>query len=129
MLEGGGNTRYFQLKASGRKRKGRILSLKQDEGLIEDEVMIRTYITAFYKNLFGPKEDTSISMSSPQEERLSEEENDLLTQPFTMEEIRDVVFQMEHNKNPYGFPIKFYRFFWDTIKPDLKALFHDFHAR
>jgi hypothetical protein len=41
-----------------------------------------------------------------------------------------VIFQMEHNKAPGldGFPIDFYQACWDIIKPDLMALFIDFHA-
>jgi hypothetical protein len=36
---------------------------------------------------------------------------------------------MEHNKasGPNGFPTKFYQTFWDLIKKDLRALFHEFH--
>jgi hypothetical protein len=36
---------------------------------------------------------------------------------------------MEHNKalGPDGFPAEFYQVFWEVIKADLMALFHDFH--
>jgi hypothetical protein len=36
---------------------------------------------------------------------------------------------MEHNKSPgpNGFPAKFYQVFWEVIKGDLMALFHEFH--
>jgi hypothetical protein len=39
-------------------------------------------------------------------EQLSQQENDLLTRPFTMEEVQEAIFQMEHNKapGPDGFP-------------------------
>jgi len=37
---------------------------------------------------------------------------------------------MEHNKvsGPDGFPAEFYQVFWEFIKGDLMALFHDFHS-
>jgi hypothetical protein len=40
-------------------------------------------------------------------------ENEILTSPFTMDEIKEVVFQMEHNKAPGtdGFPAEFYQVF------------------
>jgi hypothetical protein len=58
------------------------------------------------------------------------EENNLLIQPFSEEEVREAVFQMEHNKapSPDGFPVEFYQACWDIIKSDLMALFIDFHA-
>jgi hypothetical protein len=36
---------------------------------------------------------------------------------------------MEHNKalGPDGFPAEFYQMFWDLIRQDLTALFHEFH--
>ena len=39
------------------------------------------------------------------------------------------VFDMEHNKapGPDGFPVEFYQFFWDVVKPDLMSLFYEFH--
>jgi hypothetical protein len=47
-----------------------------------------------------------------------QEENDLLTAPYSEEEVNKAIFQMEHNKapGPHGFPAEFYQTFWDTIK-------------
>ena len=44
---------------------------------------------------------------------------------FSEKEIREAVFQMEHNKapGPDGFPAEFYQAFWDLIKDDLMAMF------
>ncbi|WVZ93430.1 hypothetical protein U9M48_039408 [Paspalum notatum var. saurae] len=38
---------------------------------------------------------------------------------------------MEHNKapGPNGFLTEFYQIFWEVVKGDLMALFHDFHSR
>jgi hypothetical protein len=56
-------------------------------------------------------------------------ENEFLTQPFTHEEVRVAIFQMEHNKalGPDGFPPEFYQVFWPLIRDDLMALFSDFY--
>jgi hypothetical protein len=62
-------------------------------------------------------------------EQVSQEENDLLVRPFTMEEIRETIFQMEHNKapEPDGFQAEFYQAYWEIIKNDLMDLFRKFH--
>jgi hypothetical protein len=62
--------------------------------------------------------------------QVSEEENEVLTAPFSEEEVKMAVFDMEHNKapGPDGFPANFYQFFWDVVKPDLMNLFVEFHA-
>ena len=45
--------------------------------------------------------------------QVSEEENEVLVAPFSEEEIRSTVFDMEHNKapGPNRFPAEFYQFF------------------
>ena len=56
-------------------------------------------------------------------------ENEILTSPFMMDEVKKAIFQMEHNKapGPDGFPAEFYQAFWDIIKDDLLCLFLEFH--
>jgi hypothetical protein len=63
------------------------------------------------------------------DERLSEEDRNELDRPFTEEEIKAVIDQMEKNKaaGPDGFPIELYQTCWEIIKDDLMAIFHDFH--
>jgi hypothetical protein len=48
---------------------------------------------------------------------------------FSEEEVRQEVFEMEHNKapDPDGFPTEFYQTCWKFIKGDLLALFMNFH--
>jgi len=60
--------------------------------------------------------------------QVSQEENDVIVSEFTEAEVREAVFQMEHNKapGPDGFPAEFYQVFWGLIKDDLMALFSDF---
>jgi hypothetical protein len=47
---------------NGRHRKKLIHSLIQEEGLIEGHEDLKSYITSYYKCLFGPPEDSDISL-------------------------------------------------------------------
>jgi hypothetical protein len=93
---------------------------------------LKEHITSYYKGLFGPPEasgasfDSSIMNDIPQ---VSPDENSYLTTVFTENDIREAIFQMEHNKalGPDGFPAEFYQVFWNVIKNDLLALFDAFH--
>jgi hypothetical protein len=62
--------------------------------------------------------------------QVSMEENNLLTNVYSEEEVRTAIFQMKHNKAPGtdGFPAEFYQTFWETIKSDLLDLFSSLHA-
>jgi hypothetical protein len=61
--------------------------------------------------------------------QVSEEENRILIEEFTDEEVKKAIFQMEHNKapGPNGFQAEFYQTFWEVIKNDFMALFQQFH--
>uniref|UniRef100_A0A453KU06 Reverse transcriptase domain-containing protein n=1 Tax=Aegilops tauschii subsp. strangulata TaxID=200361 RepID=A0A453KU06_AEGTS len=133
ILMGDSNTRYFQLIANGRHRKKCIYSLQQDEGLIEGQEELKKYITKYYKSLFGAPAEGNFTLDETRTDdipQVTAEENDILTAPFSEEEVRAAVFQMEHNKapGPDGFPAEFYQNFWDIIKTDLLKLFNCLHA-
>jgi hypothetical protein len=65
-MEGDSNTRYFYGIANGRHRRKCIQSLVQDEGLIEGHEHLKSYITNYYKGLFGSPEESSFSLDETQ---------------------------------------------------------------
>ena len=101
--------------------------------MIEGQEQLKAYITSYYKGLFGAPAEDILSMDETRTEdipQVSNEENTFLNSPFTEEEIKKAVFQMEHNKapRPDGFPAEFYQHFWDAIKTDLIELFQCWHV-
>jgi hypothetical protein len=91
--------------------------LEDGESIITCDTQLKDHITSYYKNLFGPSKDSLFSPEESQTEdipQVSDVENEFLTQPFTHEEVRMAIFQMEHNKTPGpdGFPLEFYQVFW-----------------
>ena len=119
--------------ANGKHRKKRIFSLDHEDGKIEGQTNLKNYITRFYKDLFGPSQDNTMTLDEAQTfdiPQVTQAENEFLTASFTEKEIRDAVFAMEHNKapGPDGFPAEFYKKFWDVIKVDLMQMFHDLHS-
>jgi hypothetical protein len=87
LLEGDNNTRYYHSKANGRRRKTLIVSLNQDEGLIECQENLKRYITDFYKKLFGNPDLNDIRFNNVGIERLNEEDCEFLMKDFTMEDL------------------------------------------
>jgi len=56
---------------------------------------------------------------------VTDDDKEKLIAKFSYNEVREAIFQMEHNKapGPDGFPAEFYQAFWDLIKDDLMAMF------
>ena len=93
---------------------------------------MKAYITNYYKDLFGPPEDNNFTMMENQNDdipQVTEDENNLLIAPFTEREIKEAVFQTEHNKSPGsdGFLAELYQAFWEIIKVDIMSLFLEFY--
>jgi hypothetical protein len=135
VLFGDNNTKYFQMIANDKHRKKRIFSLDSDNGIIEGHENLKSYITQFYKGIFGESEQSSFTLDANRSDfdisQVTGEENAILTAPFSENEIKVAIFQMEHNKapGPDGFPREFYQKFWDTIKSDLMSMFQELHSR
>jgi hypothetical protein len=133
VLLGDSNTKYFQMIANGKHRKKRIFSLDHEDKKIEGQANLKSYITDFYKELFGELEESLLTLDEEvvaDITQVSELENALLTAQFTEKEIKDALFQMEHNKapGPDGFPAEFYQKFWEVIKGDLFLMFQELHS-
>jgi hypothetical protein len=79
------NTGYFHSVVNGRHRKNLIHSLVQDEGLIEGQEQLKSYISSYYKDLFGAPEESDVSMDESRIDdipQVSLEENVILTSPY-----------------------------------------------
>ena len=118
--------------ANGRHRKTKITQLEQEEGIIVGDANLNDSLTDYYKRLFGPHLQNSFSLDETLRHdipQVSEEENEVLVAPFSEEEVKMAIFDIEHNKapGPDGFPAKFYQFFWDVVKQDLMSLFYEFY--
>jgi hypothetical protein len=101
LLEGDANTKYFHLLANGRHRKTRIFQLQDGDNIIRGDNELKKHITSYYKGLFGrPFENLMQLVESLTDDipQVTAEENRILVEEFTEEEVRKAVFQMEHNK-------------------------------
>ena len=106
------------------------MTLTHEDRIAHDDDEINHLATSFYQNLFGHSQESSMNLNHLDMKMLEDNDRDQLTRPFDLEEIREVVFSMKHNRapGPDSIPAEFFQEFWDTIKNDLFNLFQDFHA-
>jgi mannosylglycoprotein endo-beta-mannosidase len=109
-----------------------MFSLLNGSEQIQGTADLLAHATAFYKDLFGPQQMSHTRMRNgiwSESECLNDEDRVEMDKPFTEEEIRGVIDQMEKNKaaGPDGFPIEFYQSCWEIIKQYLMQIFDDFH--
>lgn len=129
---GDANTKFFHQFANGRRRKGTIVQLETEQGLISEFQDIMNHVVIYYKNLFGPVEPRSISMSSnflSENRKVKEGDKRALTLPFSEREIMKAMMEMKKDAapSPNGFGAIFFHKFWDLIKGRYLAMFGDFY--
>jgi hypothetical protein len=60
---------------------------------------------------------------------LNEKDNNDLTRPFTVEEVKNTLFAMDINRapGPDNIPTEFYQHCWEVVKDDIMNLFYSFY--
>jgi hypothetical protein len=89
-----------------------IFQIENADTILQKEEILGHAIE-YYKTLFGPSEKPLFDLDPDywsQEEKVTEEENEALTKPFSLEELRVSIFTMETNTapGPDHMPIEFY---------------------
>lgn len=118
------NTDFFHIVANGRKRKNTILHFEENGKIIEGDENLLNHATGYYKELFGEGIGNIVPLDTDlraEGEKVSERDNNTLTQPFTEKEIKEAPDQMEHNKavGPDAIPIEFFQVCWGIVKGDI----------
>ncbi|KAE8776575.1 hypothetical protein D1007_50757 [Hordeum vulgare] len=132
LLKGDANTAYFQAIANGRRRKYVIPFLRDGDALLESPEDISSHIYSFYKELFSAEPRGGSSLSDdfwPLADQVSDEENAELTLPFSLEEVGQAVASMKacSAPGPDGLLVVFFQRFWETVRPTIMPMFHEFY--
>ncbi len=133
-LKGGdGNTRFFHAMANGRHRVNRIEAIEEQGTRITREKDKSDYFYLKFKDRFAPDNQTPSSIGDWGDlfHDCSVLSSDSLTAPFTTDEIKKAIFQMNGDKapGPDGFSMLFFHKFWTVIKEDLIKIFDDLFER
>jgi hypothetical protein len=105
--------------------------LEGPNGLVEDEKDMLDIAISFYKELFAAEERGGVSLGEnlwSESDKVTNEENEMLTASFTEEEIKEAIFMCypEGAPGPDGLPFLFYQKFWEVVKADIVDMFNDF---
>jgi hypothetical protein len=100
LQDGDTNSKYFHGCVKSRERRKTISCLRVGERWLDSSSDILLEVTNYFKTHFS-----SIPWRRPRLDRvyfpmISEEENHLLTAPFSLEEIEEVVLSSDGNKSP-----------------------------
>jgi hypothetical protein len=86
LLQGDSNMKYFHMVGNGKNRKSQIFKLVEGDRIIRGEESLKSYITYYYKELFGPLDSGQLSLDDDRQSditQISPEDNEKLTSIFT----------------------------------------------
>lgn len=130
LQEGDDNTSYFHAVANSRKNRNFIPYIKHNGDTTTDPKEIGKVFGARFQLQFGLKRSNRFLVDFGKL-FMNKTVVDLsqLERPFSIEEVKTSVFELGKDKDPGpdGFPLQFFRQFWETIKHDLMKLCEDFY--
>ncbi|KAE8809300.1 hypothetical protein D1007_14083 [Hordeum vulgare] len=132
LLKGDANTAYFQAIANDLRRKYVIPFLRDGDDLLENPEDISSHIYSFYRELFSTDLRGGSSLREdfwPLADQVSDVENAELTLPFSSEEVGQAIASMKacSAPGPDGLPVVFFHRFWETVRPVVMPMFHEFY--
>jgi hypothetical protein len=121
--DGDRNTRYYHIKAINRRRRNKILMLRNDQNeWVEEEDQLKGIVNAYYKKLFTkPVENIQWQQTRYTYPPLGDMEHTCLKANISNLEVRTALFAMAPWKapGPDGFPAGFYQNGWNYMGESL----------
>jgi hypothetical protein len=123
LYDGDRNTKYYHVKAVNRKRKNKIIMLRNNNGQwVEDDSSLRELVTNYYKDLFAETNENLVTLDmkygfKPLEDEVAHN-IDIVVQN---DEIGTTLFEMGAWKalGPDGYPAGFYQKNWSIVAPKM----------
>lgn len=124
LRDGDLNTKFFHRTASSRKKRNKILKLKNGEGIwVDNQQDLCTLVYSYFQQLFTttPLMDNMDEFLEPISPMVTAEQNEELTKYFTMAEFTKAIKQMHPDKSsgPDGFNPAFFQNYWNIVGADV----------
>lgn len=119
LRHGDRNTRFFHTKASQRRKRNTIEELETADGRkVEEDKDLYEVLAYYFIPLFSSTGPTEIEeVTSLVAGRITAQHEQILSKPFSREEVEEALFQMHSTKAPgaEGLPALFYQKFWHIV--------------
>ncbi|MFS7907225.1 putative RNA-directed DNA polymerase [Helianthus anomalus] len=102
-----------------------------DEVWVKDPVEMKERVMKWFKKIFAEPIRRRPTFIDSGLNKLSIDMASSLIVPFSEKEIHDAIWGCNGGKapRPDGFTFRFYKKFWEKIKPSIISLMADFHTR
>ena len=129
LKEGDANSKFFHSVMSGKRSRNAIPFILLNGTLVEGVENVRRAVFTHFRAQFQPTRTTRPSMDALAFRTLSFNDGATLIKPFTEEEVRVAVWDVDSYKCPGsdGITFGFIKDFWDILKGDVMRFLVEFH--
>jgi hypothetical protein len=130
LKEGDANSKYFHGCVKARQRRNSISCLKVEDRWLDSSTEIVEEVTSYFLNHFSSNPWERSKIDGVVFPLISVEDNNMLSNPFSLAEIEEVVKASDGNKSPGpdGFNFAFVKKFWRLMKGEVRIMFDQFHG-
>ncbi|GAU47952.1 hypothetical protein TSUD_06860 [Trifolium subterraneum] len=127
--EGDSNSRYFHESIKSRRRRNQLVALKDGDRWVQGVDEVKRFVKNFFENNFKENWANRPNLNGITFQSLSEEDNVSLLPPFSIDEVREVVWNSDRNKcpSPDGLNFNFLKVCWNVLKGDIMEFLAEFH--
>ena len=131
LAEGDENSRFFHACIRSNRRRTNIVKLQVGEGWVENVNDIKGVIKDHFEEFFKEEVFNRPTLDGVDFGSVGREDNELLTRPFTVEEIKEAIWDCDGNKcpGPDGFNFNFLKSCWNVVEPEVVSFFEEFHSK
>ena len=123
------NSKYFHRIMSSKRSRNAIPFFLVNGTLVEGVENVRNAVFTHFRAQFQPTQNQRPSMEGLDFRTLPHHEGASLVRPFTMEEVKAAVWDVDSFKcpGPDGITFGFIKDFWDMLKADVMRFLVEFH--
>lgn len=129
LAEGDSNSRFFHAYMKGNRRRTQLMKLQVNGEWVEDVIGVKREVRSHFAEKFKEENFNRPTHDGVSFNQIDGSANELLLAPFSMEEVKEVVWECDGNKSlgPDGFNFNFIKACWDTIGVEVMKFFEEFH--
>lgn len=129
LSDGDANSKFFHSLMSSRRRHNALCSISVDGVVVEGVQPIRTAVYTHFVDHFQAINVDRPSVANLNFRSLSVSEGGILIKPFSVQEIREAVWDCDSDKSPGpdGITFGFTKEFWLDMKDEIVRFVYEFH--
>lgn len=131
LKDGDANTKFFHDILAARRRGNSIVKLDDNGSEVQGVENIRGVVFNHFKNHFRSVMVDRLGAENLNFNMIGMFETSELVKPFSLEEVKQVVWDCDTFKSPWpdGINLGFLTEFWQEVKDDLMRFFGEFHRK